>query len=344
VYRARDTRGAGEVALKLLVAGGALDPLAARRMAREFETLCELDHPNIVRVVDAGVHQGYPYLAMELVEGLDLRRYLEADGLSSQVAFSPSELASGSFDSIDAPRFRLEDLGSEMDTDAIGMSVSAGQGAASIRALARNAEEPYTEETDAPGGDNQPSEHPPEPEPFAAPNLARLNRAERVGKLKDALLQICEALAYIHGRGLVHRDLKPANVMVDDDRHVRVMDFGLAKFLAEDEAVTAAGKVVGTYRYMAPEQLLGEKLDPRADLYSLGVIIYELLTGRVPFSSRSPLELWELVLHSDPPPIFAINPDADEQLARIATRLLRKEAGERYQTAEEVFQVLLEQP
>jgi serine/threonine protein kinase len=121
------------------------------------------------------------------------------------------------------------------------------------------------------------------------------------------------------------------------------MDFGLAKFLAAgDGDVTGSGHVVGTYRYMAPEQLLGEKLDARADLYSLGVLIYELLTGRVPFSARSPMELWNLVLSTEALQAQTLNPEADEQLVRIAHRLLRKEASERYQTAEEVFQVLME--
>lgn len=342
VYRAQDVKRGGDVALKLLSTGGALDPLAARRLAREFETLYELDHPNIVRVLDAGVYQGYPYLAMELIEGLDLRRYLDVDS-NFAILPLPAEEPSSSSISSELPRFTLDAFGEEMDTDAMGLSVSTGHGVQEIRALADAADEPFTDESDVgPPVPDEPVETSPEVHALPAPDLAQLNRPERVGRFKDALLQICEALAYMHGKGLVHRDLKPANVMVDDDRHVKVMDFGLAKFLAEDEAVTAAGKIVGTYRYMAPEQLLGEKLDPRADLYSLGVLIFELLTGRVPFSAKSPLDLWELVLNTEAPPVSALNPLADEQLARIAQRLIRKEPSERFQTAEEVFQVLMD--
>jgi serine/threonine protein kinase len=111
---------------------------------------------------------------------------------------------------------------------------------------------------------------------------------------------------------------------------------------ASDVDVTGSGHVVGTYRYMAPEQLLGEKLDARADLYSLGVLMYELLTGRVPFSARSPMELWNLVLSTEAPSVQVLNPEADAQLARLAHRLLRKEPAERFQTAEEVFALLME--
>ncbi|NRD59363.1 serine/threonine-protein kinase, partial [Corallococcus exiguus] len=174
------------------------------------------------------------------------------------------------------------------------------------------------------------------------PKEADLNRPERMGKLKDAMLQVCEALAYIHGHGLVHRDLKPSNIMVDDDRQVRLMDFGLAKFLADDAGITADGKLVGTYRYMAPEQILGEPLDGRADLYSLGVILYELMSGRPPFDAKTPHELWRQVLETEPPPLLALNLHGDPQLARVAHRLIRKEPDDRFQTAEEVYEALSE--
>ena len=175
-----------------------------------------------------------------------------------------------------------------------------------------------------------------------AARLEELNRPERVGRLKDALLQVCEALAYIHAHGLVHRDLKPSNIMVDEDRQVRLMDFGLAKFLADDAGMTLDGRMVGTFRYMPPEQILGEPLDGRADLYSLGVILYELMTGRPPFDAKSPVDLWHKVLETEPPPVLAINQWGDPQLARVAHRLIRKEPDDRIQTAEEVYEALSE--
>jgi serine/threonine protein kinase len=120
------------------------------------------------------------------------------------------------------------------------------------------------------------------------------------------------------------------------------MDFGLAKFISDDAAVTADGRLVGTFRYMSPEQILGEKLDSRADLYSLGVILYELLSGRAPFEAKTPYELWQKVLETEPAPLRVFNPSTDRVLSRIAHRLIRKEPEDRYQTAEEVFEALSE--
>ena len=100
--------------------------------------------------------------------------------------------------------------------------------------------------------------------------------------------------------------------------------------------------MVGTFRYMSPEQILGEPLDGRADLYSLGVVLYELLTGRAPFDAKTPGNLWHKVLETEPLPLLALNQRGDPQLARVAHRLLRKEPDDRFQTAEEVYEALSE--
>ncbi|MBI3185880.1 MAG: protein kinase [Myxococcales bacterium] len=361
VYRAVDRRTGEAMALKLLSTGPALDPRAARRLAREFETLADLSHPNVVKVYDTGVYQGYPYLAMELVEGLTMRNYLSlsSDQLSSPSGLSRairehrrsraqlegSESGSLSLDedelSADYPPspFSLSDYAEETPSE----EASFVSGPESVRALADAVDEPDTDmssEYEPPFDVPEPAEpHPHKPHEI---DLSALNQPERMGRLKDAMLQLCQALAYIHGHGLVHRDLKPSNVMVDEDRMVRLMDFGLAKFLADDAAVTADGRLVGTFRYMAPEQILGEPLDGRADLYSLGVILYELLSGRPPFDAKTPYELWQKVLETDAPPLTSLNLGTDLQLARVAHRLIRKEPPERYQTAEEVYEALSE--
>lgn len=370
VYRAIDRRTGELAALKLLSTGPALDPRAARRLAREFETLEDLSHPNVVKVYDTGVFQGYPYLAMELVEGLTLRHYLSlnSDDLSSEQGLSraiashrralnppsreaPSEPESDDELDISQERpnpFSLSTYAEESPSldNFTGSSDDYESGPESVRALADLADEPDTDmpmsgEVSLPFDVPAPDDNPIIQKPSDA-DLERLNRQARVGRLKDVTLQICEALAYIHGHGLIHRDLKPSNIMVDEDRLVRLMDFGLAKFIADDAAVTADGRLVGTFRYMAPEQILGESLDARADLYSLGVILYELLAGRPPFDARTPYELWQKVLETEPPSVSTLNPRSDKTLSRVAHRLIRKEPDDRFQTAEEIFEALNE--
>ena len=319
VYRAIDRRTGEVAALKLLSTGPALDPKAARRLAREFETLHTLSHPNVVKVYDTGVYQGYPYLAMELVDGLTLQHYLSLadEDLASDQALlraiefhrraphgeepraSPAQERDGGEDGDDEEGgvFNLSSYGEESPSDDYSGPRGWETGPDRVRALADLADEPDTNST----GSAEvvlPFDVPAHPEPrpstpaLSDSELESLNRPERVGRLKDAMLQLCEALAYIHGSGLIHRDLKPSNVMVDEDRTVRLMDFGLAKYISDDAAVTADGRLVGTFRYMAPEQILGENLDGRTDLYSLGVILYELLSGRPPFEAKTPYELW----------------------------------------------------
>jgi eukaryotic-like serine/threonine-protein kinase len=354
VYRALDRRTSDPVALKLLSAGPALDSRAARRLAREYEALADLAHPNVVRVFDVGVFQGYPYLVMELIEGLTLRNYLNLRGTDllspSGSSSSPRSLAEDSeswgddeeaSDGEGGPSpFNLSAFSEEAPSEDVGIHA----GAESVRALADAADEPDTGDPEA----FEPPLEAPDPKVQLVERLIQeartedLNRPERMGRMKDAMLQVCEALAYIHGHGMVHRDLKPSNIMVDEDRQVRLMDFGLAKFLADDAGLTGDGRMVGTFRYMSPEQILGEPLDARADLYSLGVILYELMTGRPPFDAKTPSALWQQVVEVEPAPILGINLKGDPQLARVAHKLLRKEPDDRFQTAEEVYEALAE--
>jgi eukaryotic-like serine/threonine-protein kinase len=367
VYRSIDRRTGEVAALKLLSTGPALDPKAARRLAREFETLQHLSHPNVVKVYDTGVYQGYPYLAMELIDGLTLRNYLS---LSDEVLASDQGLSraivaqrhhapplegddevEGEADEEDSDAnsglFNLSSFGEESPSEEFsGGEEEWESGPGSVRALADLADEPDTNtslsgELLLPFDVPDPHERIITSRPSSA-ELESLNRPERVGRLKDAMLQLCEALAYIHGYGLIHRDLKPTNVMVDEDRIVRLMDFGLAKYISDDAAVTADGRLVGTFRYMAPEQILGEKLDTRTDLYSLGVILYELLSGRPPFEAKTPYELWQKVLETDAPQLQSVNGRGDRILSRVAHRLIRKEPDDRFQTAEEVYEALIE--
>ncbi len=333
VYRGRHRETGRPVAVKLLGPPPACDANGARRLAREFEALSHLDHPNVVRVYEAGVAEGYSFLAMELVEGLDLRAWLSPtldQGSGDLQTRTPAPGTLG---------FDLAAFAREPDTESFFTGSEGASGAEAIREFAELMEEPETDPgfrpAGGPGGEARAS-FVAEARPLSREWLEALNRPQRLSRLVHAIRQVCDALAYVHGRGLVHRDLKPSNIMVDDGRRVRLMDFGLVQPMREP-ALAMGGAVVGTYRYMAPEQARGEPVDARADLYSLGVILWELVAGRPPFPVVSRARE-RLALPA--PKVAAVNPGAEPRLAAIAERLMEKEPAGRFQRAEEVLVAL----
>ena len=155
---------------------------------------------------------------------------------------------------------------------------------------------------------------------------------------------IGNAITAAHAAGVVHRDLKPANILVRDDGQIRILDFGLAKVSrpfspdAENQAMSIfGGLTVGTMGYMAPEQARGEQVDERADIFSFGVILYQLLTGRLPFRSSSPVSLLHAMQMVDPDPMRVARPEIPETLESVVRRALAKKAAERYQTIREML-------
>jgi serine/threonine protein kinase len=165
-----------------------------------------------------------------------------------------------------------------------------------------------------------------------------LNAAGRLLALCEALAQIADGLAVVHAAGLVHRDVKPGNILVNSARKAVLVDFGLLKRVSEQDSVS--GNVVGTYRYMAPEQARGERVDARADLYSLGATLYELLAGRPPFPHTAQFALMEAVVGEMPTDIPTINPGAPIALCALAHRLLSKASQSRPASAAEVASML----
>jgi serine/threonine protein kinase len=248
VYEAEDTRLPRRVALKFLPEGLAEDPDAARRFRREAETIALLNHPQICTIYDLGEHDGRAFIAMECVEGVNLKAYMARKTL-------------------------------------------------------------------------------------ATPEVV------------DIALQITRALEAAHVKGIVHRDIKPGNVMVSDAGLVKVLDFGLARRFrgietASTEGSTIPGRPLGTANYMAPERILQMPLDPRSDLFSLGVVIYEMATGRLPFAGPSPSDTVANVLDNDPAPLTSLSPDRPKGLEKIVAKLLAKRASERYQSSAELQQAL----
>jgi eukaryotic-like serine/threonine-protein kinase len=145
--------------------------------------------------------------------------------------------------------------------------------------------------------------------------------------------QLCRALEAAHEQGIIHRDIKPANIMVAAEGLVKLMDFGIARPVERDKGRTKTGLVIGTPDYMAPEQLLGEPLDGRADLYAVGVVLYECLTGRRPHDADSPMALVGLKLAQDPVPAHEVAPEVPVALSRIVMRVLARDRDVRPQTA-----------
>jgi serine/threonine protein kinase len=244
VYEGEDLRLARPVALKFLPQELADDAEAARRLQREAQTIAGLNHPNICTVYEIDEHDGVSFIAMERVEGVNLKLHIARGPLSTH-------------------------------------------------------------------------------------------------QVLDIALQVTQALGAAHSAGIVHRDIKPGNILISGAGVVKVLDFGLARRFMEPQTgelvvggSTILGRPVGTASYMAPERILQLPLDGRSDLFSLGVVIYEMATGRPPFAGASPSDTVTNILEKDPIPLTKLAPDRPLQLERIVNQLIAKPAENRYQSAE----------
>ncbi len=245
VYKALDTHFQRLVALKVLRFSP--DAESRQRFLKEADVLARLNHPNIVRVYDAGEAGGLPYLALEYVEGQNLQQIVKED--------------------------------------------------------------------------------------------RRLDAAKAV----YIVLQVGKALEYAHSRGVVHRDVKPSNILISTQGQVFLTDFGLA--IAPGSAtLTGAGTIAGTVGYMSPEQAMGKPLDARSDIFSLGVVLYELWTGRPPFSGVTLVDVLRQIIEQEPPrprelnPSVPVAPSVEEALRRS----LAKQPEQRFLTAEQLVTALAE--
>ncbi|MEK6323716.1 MAG: protein kinase [Acidobacteriota bacterium] len=169
-----------------------------------------------------------------------------------------------------------------------------------------------------------------------------------VQRVLDVSTQVAGALSEAHSAGIIHRDIKPENIMLRPDGYIKVLDFGLAKLTeqpplsTDTSAPTAArvethpGMVMGTISYMSPEQARGKTVDARSDIFSLGVVIYEMLAGRAPFQGESAADVFVSLLERDPSPLTDSSPDVPPELERIVVRCLEKDRERRYATGQEL--------
>jgi serine/threonine-protein kinase len=240
VYKAEDPNLDRTVALKTIIIEEGADGAAEyrKRFFLEAKAAGKLNHPNVVTTFDCGDHDGMAYLAMELVEGTDLRTRLTTDGVT----------------------------------------------------------------------------------PLEAVEIVR---------------QVAEGLAYAHERGVVHRDIKPANIMLDAQGRAKLMDFGLARMRLADHKTTT-GMVLGTPRYMSPEQIAGEPVDARSDIFSLGIVLYESLTGTRLFSGEGIEQVQHSILNVDPLPPTRVAPGLPAMLDFVVARALKRDPAVRYQNAREL--------
>jgi eukaryotic-like serine/threonine-protein kinase len=299
VYEAEQLPLGRRVALKVLPSTASLDPRHQKRFQLEAQAAALLHHEHIVPVFGIGSDQGLHYYAMQFIEGRSLTELIR--GLRQDVT----------------PRKTDSEFVNEGDR--------------------------------GPGGDATAEYKSPAQPAMAGPG----NEKDRAPRLKDTLvtpsptdrrhwcavahfgLQAAQALEHAHDLGVIHRDIKPSNLLIDNRGQLWVTDFGLARVLQENPDVTATGDLVGTLRYMSPEQARGDKgvIDPRVDIYALGATLYELLTLQPAFNGSDRQELLRQILHDEPVPPRRLRPSLPRDLETIVLKAMDKEPSARYRSA-----------
>jgi tetratricopeptide (TPR) repeat protein len=340
VYRAEHQETGQAVAVKTarVQYGGEIAGLRC-----EIHALSRVRHPGIVRIVDEGLEAGLPWYAMELLEGRTLLDYHRS--LWTTAAYGDSDLLTVK---------RVAPAPAVDSTEATVPVTSALQALRPPPAIVdatgptppfpqMSSESPTLPRGRANGG----------PESFVAPPgsvpaVLHGRKPAAGGRLLEALdviRRLCAPLACLHAAGIVHRDLKPANVFIRPDGSPVLVDFGLVSRSAAAvgrDVIEVAGHVIGTVAYMAPEQIRGELVDARCDLYALGCILYETVTGRVPFVAGSAAAILPLHLGRAPAPPSDLVDGVPPELDALILRLLEKPARRRFGHADDVAAILAE--
>lgn len=160
------------------------------------------------------------------------------------------------------------------------------------------------------------------------------------GEASQIARGVLKALAHAHREGVIHRDVKPGNILVSRGDHVKLADFGIAKAAFAEEDLTTTGNLLGTSRYLSPEQVSGDDVGPRSDLYAVGIVLFEMLTGRPPFQAESHIATATMRLTADPPPPRSLRPGIPRRLDAVVTKALARDPADRFQTAEEMSEAV----
>ncbi|MFT3893483.1 MAG: serine/threonine-protein kinase [Anaerolineales bacterium] len=166
------------------------------------------------------------------------------------------------------------------------------------------------------------------------------NKPLSLSETREIIIQIGKALGYAHSRGMIHRDIKPSNVLIDDNGNCLLTDFGLARMLEASTRITASDTVMGTPAYMSPEQGAGSNVDQRSDIYSLGIILYEMVTGRVPYTAETPVAIVFKHIQDPLPSARKLNPSLPKSVETVLLKALAKSPEDRYQTADEFVRAI----
>jgi len=277
VYRARDVSNGRKVALKTVRVP---DQSFIQSIRREIQALARIEHPGIIRILDEGLYEGMPWYAMEYLEATILNEYFKKlrDPIGT---LSHDQYQAPGQDELTQELTVAEEL-PEWWTSSLNRIKEAIK--------ANEPSEQNTEKEEAREGGSGPTAVSDQRDTGLLENPAHDTDGQFfrfIGQLIATMTDLCQALAYLHGNGIVHRDLKPHNIMVREDGSPVIVDFGLAAFLGKEASREVLGglqRASGTLLYIAPEQFRSEQVDARADLYSLGCILYEIMLGRLPYS------------------------------------------------------------
>jgi serine/threonine protein kinase/WD40 repeat protein/Tfp pilus assembly protein PilF len=325
VYEAVQESLGRHVALKVLSPHSLLTPTHRERFRREARACARLHHTNIVPVHGVGEHEGVPYYAMQFIQGQGLDEVLkEVKRLRGKNGPPPAEALGPCTD----PSRSLAEglLNGHFALEGVRPRVGAAPAAAQCEgSAAASAARPASAD---PAWVSAPTSSVSGTELTAQSESQYFRSVARMGA------QVAAGLDYAHQQGVLHRDVKPSNLLLDAGGTVWITDFGLARAEGTDE-LTHTGDIVGTVRYMAPERFRGWS-DPRSDVYSLGITLYELLTLRPAFDDSNRPRLIEQVAHDDPPRPRKIDRSIPRDLETIVLKAIDKEPGRRYQTAAEL--------